>query len=141
MKMSWTRSSNLAAACCAVWIVCGCGSTHRSSAPEASAQREMESDEEDEDAGEIEVRLDDTPPAVRQAIERELAGAKLEDIAKEQRTDGVVYEADILKDGVKWKLVVAEDGRTLSKREERGAHERKLARALRRGESELGADR
>src|SRR3954466_4645088 len=100
MKLCWTLSIGLVAGLCVAWAVSGCGSARRSSAPETSSQHEMESDEESEDDGESEVRLDDTPPAVRQALERELAGAKLEDIAKEQRTDGVVYEVDFLKNGV-----------------------------------------
>src|SRR5262245_30711926 len=70
--------------------------------------------------GETKVRLDQTPAAVRQAIERELAGAQLEDIAKEQRQDQTVYETDIVRDGHKWEVVVGEDGTILSKIQEGG---------------------
>ncbi len=70
------------------------------------------------EAGETKVRLDQTPAAVRQTIERELMGAKLEDIAQEKRDGKTVYETDIIRDGHKWEVVVDEDGRIISKIQE-----------------------
>ena len=59
---------------------------------------------------EVKVTIDQTPPAVQQTINRELVGARLEDIAKKQRQGKTVYETDIVKDGYKWEVVIGEDG-------------------------------
>src|SRR5437879_5452689 len=79
-----------------VWT-CGCaksqGPTSTAAAPNGSnsnsnkISRSAESAEAPEapEAGEIKVSLDAVPPAARKTIERELAGAELEDIAKKQR--------------------------------------------------------
>src|SRR5436190_2938956 len=69
--------------------------------------------EEAAEAGETKVRLEQTPAPVRQAIERESVGAQLEDIAKKQQQGKTVYETDIIRDGHKWELLVAEDGQIL----------------------------
>jgi hypothetical protein len=61
-------------------------------------------------SGEVKVTVEQTPPAVQQTIQRELVGARLEDIAKKQRQGKTVYETDIIKDGYKWEVVVGEDG-------------------------------
>jgi hypothetical protein len=44
-----------------------------------------------------------------------------EDIAKEQRDGKTVYETDIIKDGAKWEVIVAEDGSIVSKIKEGSA--------------------
>ena len=49
--------------------MCGCARLHRPAA----------------EPGETKVRLDQTPAAVRQTIEREWVGAQLEDIARKER--------------------------------------------------------
>src|SRR5215510_10857625 len=67
------------------------------------------------EAGETKVRLDQTPPAVRQTIERELSGATLEDIALKKQGGRNVYETDIIRDGQKWEVLVGEDGRIIHK--------------------------
>ena len=54
------------------------------------------------------------PAAVRQTIERELVGARLEDIAMKKSKGKTVYETDIIRDGHKWELVVGEDGQIIS---------------------------
>src|SRR5947208_16758343 len=81
------------------------------------------------EAGEVKVPLDQLPPAARQTIQRELAGGQLEDIARKQRDGKTVYETDIIRGGSagagqKWEVVVAEDGRILSKLQEGSAQER-----------------
>ncbi|OHE82486.1 MAG: hypothetical protein A3G75_07155 [Verrucomicrobia bacterium RIFCSPLOWO2_12_FULL_64_8] len=81
--------------------------------------------------GETKVRLDQTPVAARQTIERELVGAQLEDIALEKRQGKTVYETDIIRDGHKWELVVGEDGRIISKIQEGGAAEEESAKPRR----------
>jgi hypothetical protein len=73
--------------------------------------------------GETKVQLDQTPPAARQTIERELVGAQLEDIARKSRHGKTVYETDIIRDGRKWEVIVGEDGKIISKIQEGGADE------------------
>jgi len=88
-----------------------------------------ESGVEKAEAGETKVRLDQTPAAVRQTIERELVGAQLEDIALKQRQGQNIYETDIIRDGHKWEVVVGEDGRILSKVREGSPEEAALDKA------------
>ncbi|PYJ06078.1 MAG: hypothetical protein DME25_07270, partial [Verrucomicrobia bacterium] len=54
------------------------------------------------EAGELKVQLDQVPSAARHTIERELAGAQLEDIARKKRQGKTIYETDIIRDGAKW---------------------------------------
>src|SRR6267142_5076085 len=91
---------------------CGCARMSRHAAEPA-------------EAGETKVRLEQTPPAVRQTIERELVGAQLEDIARKERDGKTIYETDIIRDGHKWEVVVGEDGKIISKLQEGSAEERK----------------
>jgi len=55
---------------------------------------------------------------VQQTIQRELVGARLEDIARKQRQGKTVYETDIIKDGYKWEVVIGEDGQVVSRLQE-----------------------
>jgi hypothetical protein len=73
--------------------------------------------------GETKIRLDQAPASVRQTIQRELVGAELEDIAKEDRHGKTVYETDIIRQGQKWEIVVGEDGQIISKTQENEAEE------------------
>jgi hypothetical protein len=68
-------------------------------------------------------RLDQTPAAVRQTIERELVGAQLEAIARKERQGKTIYETDIIRAGHKWEVVVGEDGTIISKLQEGSAKE------------------
>ena len=81
------------------------------------------------EAGETKVRLDQTPPAVRQAIEHELAGATLEDIALKNQGDRKVYETDIIRDGQKWEVLVGEDGQIIHNVREGSREEKKVEKA------------
>src|SRR5689334_860581 len=72
-------------------------------------------------SGEVKVAVEQTPPAVQQTIQRELVGARLEDIAKKQRQGKTVYETDIIKDGYKWEVVIGEDGQVVSRLREGAA--------------------
>jgi len=92
--------------------VCGCATNQRQAA-------------ESPEAGETKVSLAQTPAAVRQTIERELVGAQLEDIAREERDGKTIYETDIIRDGHKWEVVVGEDGKIISKIQEGSAGEKK----------------
>ena len=92
--------------------MCGCASHNKDAAESA-------------ESGETKVSLAQTPPAVRQTIESELVGAQLEDIAKKERDGKTIYETDIIRDGHKWEVVVAEDGKIISNAQEGSAEERK----------------
>ncbi len=120
MKSSW----KLAAAALAISSLglLGCKS-HSQSTPSASAGQKMASQDEIE-AGETKVKLDQTPPAVRATIEKELAGAELEDISKKQSNGKTIYETDIIKGGHKWEVIVAEDGSIVHKVQEGSAEEK-----------------
>src|SRR5437764_5300732 len=92
--------------------LCGCAGTHGQSSEK----------QESIEAGEVKVSVDQTPPAVRETIKRELVGAELEDIAQKQRDGKTVYETDIIKPGgQKWEVVIGEDGKTISKLQEGSA--------------------
>jgi len=93
--------------------ICGCVTKQRHTAEPA-------------EAGETKVRLEQTPPAVRQTIERELVDAQLEDIARKDRQGKTIYETDIIRNGHKWEVVVGEDGKLISKVQEGSAEEKKL---------------
>ena len=67
---------------------------------------------------ETKVAIGQTPPAVRDTIQRELVGAELEDIARKTVDGQTVYETDIIRDGHKWEVVIREDGTILSKLQE-----------------------
>ena len=86
----------------AVTAACGCARTQRHGAEAA-------------EAGETKVQLSEVPAAPRQTIDRELVGAQLEDIALKKRDGKTIYETDLIRDGRKWEVVVAEDGKILSK--------------------------
>ncbi|CAG1007307.1 hypothetical protein PHYC_03414 [Phycisphaerales bacterium] len=90
------------------------GCANRGQGPEAK-------DNNSPEPGEVKVQLAETPAAVRTTIERELAGGELEDIAKEERDGRTVYETDIVRDGREWEVVVAEDGKVISKKQESAA--------------------
>jgi len=70
---------------------------------------------------ESKVAIGQTPQAVRDAIQRELVGAEIEDIAR-KRVDGqTVYETDVIREGHKWEVVIREDGTILSRLQEEAA--------------------
>jgi len=70
---------------------------------------------------ESKVAVGQTPPAVRDTIQRELVGAELEDIARKKVNGQTVYETDVIRDGHKWEVVIGEDGTILSKLQEEAA--------------------
>ena len=72
------------------------------------------------DAGEVKLKIDQTPPPVRATIERELAASgDLEDISKQTGGGATVYEVDIFaKAGGKLEVRVAPDGSVLSRTKE-----------------------
>src|SRR5436190_10985676 len=100
MNLKWTFMAALAIGSLSLT---GCKTQTHSTAAKVDRSDEIE-------PGETKVSLDQTPPAVRDTIKRELANAELEDISKMTRNGKTIYETDLIKNGQKWELVVAEDG-------------------------------
>jgi len=67
---------------------------------------------------EEEVSLEDLPPAVRAAIEKHAAGGQIKEIEKETKKEGLVYEAEVLKDGKEFDILVSATGKFLGKEAE-----------------------
>ena len=118
MNARWMLTAALAVG---MFGICGCA---KSQGQGSSGARPMTRTPEADEPGETKISLDQAPPAARQTIQRELAGAELEDIAKKQRNGKTIYETDIIKGSEKWEVVVAEDGSILSKAKEGSAKER-----------------
>ena len=70
---------------------------------------------------ETKLTIAQTPQAVRDTIQRELAGAELEDIARRNVDGHTLYETDVIRDGHKWEVVIRDDGTILSKLQEEAA--------------------
>ena len=67
-------------------------------------------------AREVEISMSDVPPAVRATIEQQTKGAKVDQVEKFTRPDGkVVYEVEWMVEGKKREIVVAEDGKLVSR--------------------------
>src|SRR5690348_6466309 len=103
-------------------LVCGCAKMGSHSTGDSSgAAAEVMSDQQ-ADAGEVKMKIDETPPPVKATIERELAAnGDLEDISKQTHNGSTVYEVDIYKRvGGKLEVRVAPDGSVLSRTNEGG---------------------
>ena len=83
-------------------------------------------DEEDE-GKEVKVKLKDCPKPVQKTLKEQAKGAKLpKEVDKQTRKDGtVVYEADVVIDGKNYEIVVAEDGKLISKKLDKEEDEKK----------------
>ena len=75
------------------------------------------------DEREVEVTLDQVPPAVKETLSRESGGAPLGAVHRETENGKVVYEARITKGGKTWEVEVDESGKVLE-REEAGKEDR-----------------
>jgi hypothetical protein len=73
--------------------------------------------------GETHLDMKDLPPAVRQTIEKESAGAKVDEVEKETERGKTIYEAEIVRNGRESYVHVGEDGKVLKR--ETAAQERK----------------
>ena len=61
------------------------------------------------------IKMSQLPPAVKATVEKESAGAKVDEIEKETENGKTIYEVDIVKNGHATHLHVAEDGKVLSR--------------------------
>ncbi len=69
--------------------------------------------------GETHLTMDQLPAAVKGTIEKESAGAKVEEIEKETEGGKTIYEAEIVKNGRESYIHVSEDGKVLKHETER----------------------
>ena len=67
---------------------------------------------------EVKMRLEDVPPAAREALEREAAGAPITSVEREHEHGRTVYEATINSGGTKREIEVDEQGNVLPEQEE-----------------------
>ncbi len=65
------------------------------------------------------VTITQVPDGVRTTLERETAGGSITGIERETSDGAPVYEAAATVGGKKWEIVIAGDGRLISKRQDR----------------------
>ena len=63
-----------------------------------------------------EMTLDQVPPAVRATIEKEARGATIEDVEREDEGGKVIYEVELERDNVEWKLKIDESGKVIQRK-------------------------
>ena len=78
-----------------------------------------------EEGKETPVALKDVPAAVRATLDKEAAGGKVTEVEKEVKDGKTVYSADIEVGGKAWDVVVGEDGRLISKEQEKAGKDDK----------------
>ena len=64
---------------------------------------------------EVEVTLDQVPPAAREALTRESGGAPMGTVRREMEKGRPVYEATFTKGGKSWEVEVDENGKVLAR--------------------------
>ena len=67
------------------------------------------------DGAEVKVRLDEVPPAAREALTREAAGAPIGEVEREREGGRVVYEAEIRSGGRTREVTVDAEGNVISR--------------------------
>jgi hypothetical protein len=77
------------------------------------------------------LKIDELPAVVKATIEKESAGAKVEEIEKETEGGKTFYEAEIVKNGHRSYIHVSPDGKVLKR--ETAAQERKAEGAEKEG--------
>jgi uncharacterized membrane protein YkoI len=76
----------------------------------------MNKEHEDEKGDEVQMTLDQVPPAVREGLQREAGGAAITKVDKENEHGRTGYEVDVKIDGKNWEIVVDENGKLISKK-------------------------
>ena len=74
-------------------------------------------DDEDSDANEVTMTMEQLPASARDGLTREAGtGATIGEVEREQENGQTVYEADVTaQDGTKWEVTVDENGKLLEK--------------------------
>jgi uncharacterized membrane protein YkoI len=81
-------------------------------ADKAADQQEKEADDDKS----VKVKLEDLPEAVRKTLKREAGDGKIKEIEKETDDGRTVYEAEVIIDGSKYEIEIAENGKLISKK-------------------------
>lgn len=61
------------------------------------------------------IKMSRLPPAVKATVEKESGNAKVDEIEKETENGKTIYEVDIVKNGHKTHMHIAEDGKVLER--------------------------
>src|SRR5688572_13653873 len=74
-------------------------------------------DEEDSDANEVKMTMDQLPASARDGLTRHAGtGATIGEVEREEENGRIVYEADVTaQDGTKWEIAVDENGKLLER--------------------------
>jgi uncharacterized membrane protein YkoI len=76
---------------------------------------------------EMKVTLDQVPAAAKATLVKEANGNPIPSVDREEMKGKTVYEADVKMNGTNWEIVVAEDGKLISKKVDSEASEKKAA--------------
>jgi uncharacterized membrane protein YkoI len=82
--------------------------------------------EDGEEGNEVKMTIDQVPPAVRAALQREAQGGTIKTVDKEEDHGKTVYETDVMINGKNWEIKVDGEGKVVGKKvdneegEERG---------------------
>lgn len=82
---------------------------------------------DDEDEGkEVKIKFSEAPEAVQKTLTEQAAGQTIKTLDKETKKDGkIVYEADVKIDGTNYEILVAPDGKLISKKVDKEEDEKK----------------
>jgi uncharacterized membrane protein YkoI len=97
MKQRWIWTAAAAAG-----MLVGCSNMHH--------------EKEGEEGNEVKMTLDQVPPAVRSALQREAQGAAITAVDKEEDKGKTIYETDVMLNGKNWEIKVDQDGKLVSKK-------------------------
>jgi hypothetical protein len=67
------------------------------------------------EAREVKVTLNDLPSAVRRTLARESTGGQVTEVEREIKAGKTLFEADVRLDGSTYEVLIAADGKLLSK--------------------------
>ncbi len=72
-------------------------------------------EKEVDDDKSVKVKIEDLPEAVRKTLKREAGDGKIKEIEKETEDGKTIYEAEVIIDGSKYEIEIAENGKLISK--------------------------
>jgi hypothetical protein len=105
--------SRIALACVLALGVTGCMAHHGGEEKEGAEGKE------------VKVTLDQVPPAAKATLLKEANGNPIPSVDKEEMNGKTVYEADVKMNGTNWEIVVAQDGKLISKKVDNEDNEKK----------------
>src|SRR5262249_39992333 len=71
-----------------------------------------------EEKGEVKMKFEQVPAAVRDTLAKEAKGAKIENVDKETQKGKTIYEANVKLDVKNWEIKVDADGKLINKNED-----------------------